>query len=67
MSAIDDGIRAEISDDGRGFDVAVLAGRAEQGHLGLTLIRDLVEEVGGRFEVSSSASEGTTVHVEVPR
>ena len=67
MSATDDGVRAEISDDGHGFDVAVLADRAEQGHLGLTLIRDLVEEAGGRFEVNSSPSGGTTVSVEVPR
>ena len=67
VSAIDDGVRAEIADDGRGFDVAVLADRAEQGHLGLTLIRDLVEEAGGRFEVTSTPSEGTTVRVEVPR
>jgi two-component system, NarL family, sensor kinase len=67
VSAVDDGVRAEIADDGRGFDVAVLADRAEQGHLGLTLIRDLVEEAGGRFEVSSSPAGGTTVRVEVPR
>ncbi|HEX4692145.1 MAG TPA: sensor histidine kinase [Solirubrobacteraceae bacterium] len=67
VSAVDDGVRAEIADDGHGFDVAVLAERAEQGHLGLTLIRDLVEEAGGRFEVSSSPSGGTTVRVEVPR
>jgi signal transduction histidine kinase len=67
VRALDDGVRAEISDDGHGFDVAVLADRAEQGHLGLTLIRDLVEEAGGRFEVDSRPSGGTTISVEVPR
>ena len=67
VSALDDGVRAEISDDGHGFDVAVLADRADQGHLGLTLIRDLVEEAGGRFEVESWPSGGTTISVEVPR
>jgi two-component system NarL family sensor kinase len=67
VSVDEDGVREEISDDGRGFDVAVLDDRAEHGHLGLRLIRDLVEEAGGRVEVSSSPSQGTTVRVEVPR
>jgi two-component system NarL family sensor kinase len=67
VTEADDRIRMEVSDDGGGFDVAMVAARAERGHLGLRLIRDLVEDAGGRFDVSSEPSQGTTLRIEVPR
>jgi two-component system NarL family sensor kinase len=57
----------EVADDGRGFDLARLEAGDERGHFGLRLMRDLVEDAGGRFEITSEPSRGTTVHVEVPR
>jgi signal transduction histidine kinase len=56
----------EVRDDGRGFDPAALAGRREQGHMGLQLLADLAEDAGGALEVSSAPGEGTTVRLEVP-
>jgi signal transduction histidine kinase len=56
--------RLVVNDDGRGFDTAARAG---EGHVGLTLLDDLVRQSGGRLDVRSSPGEGTTVVLEVPR
>jgi two-component system NarL family sensor kinase len=56
-----------MRDDGRGFDPAVLAERSGEGHFGMRVLTDLVDDAGGTLEVASAAGEGTTVRVEVPR
>ena len=56
----------EVRDDGVGFDPAVAAQRPGQGHVGLQLLADLVGDAGGKFAVSSPATGGTAVRVEVP-
>jgi two-component system, NarL family, sensor kinase len=48
-----------IADDGRGFDVEALQ-RSPRAGLGLTHMRERVEALGGRFELSAS-SQGTRV------
>ena len=55
-----------MTDDGRGFDAAQRADRAQEGHVGLTLLEDLVGQRGGTLVVRSSPGEGTTVEMEVP-
>jgi PAS domain S-box-containing protein len=58
----DDGaIVLEVADDGRGFD----PGLARAG-VGLVGMRERVEELGGKIEVSSRPGEGTEVRVRVP-
>ena len=57
----DQGILLEVSDDGRGFD----PGSARAG-IGLSAMRERVEELGGEIEVSSRPGEGTEVTVRVP-
>jgi signal transduction histidine kinase len=52
----------EITDDGCGFDAAI----REEGHFGLRLISDLVDDAGGAVDVRSSPGAGTTVRVELP-
>ena len=42
-----------VADDGRGFDAAQRADRAEQGHVGLSLLGDLVAQAGGTLTVDS--------------
>jgi len=59
-------IRLTVTDDGRGFDAAQRAGRAQEGHVGLTLLEDLVAQQGGTLVVRSQPGEGTTVELEVP-
>lgn len=50
-------------DDGRGF---VVGDAPREGHLGLSLLEDLVRDAGGRFEVRSAPGEGTELRVEMP-
>jgi signal transduction histidine kinase len=59
----DDLARLTVRDDGRGFDTS---GPSAQGHVGLTLLDDLVRQSGGRLEVRSAQGQGTTVVLEVP-
>jgi signal transduction histidine kinase len=62
--------RLVVSDDGRGFDPSLcagLVGRAAQGGLGLTGMRERAALAGGHAEVNSRPGAGTTVTVTVPR
>lgn len=60
----DRGIHLSIRDDGRGFQPERAAGRL--GHLGLEVMRERAELVGGRLEVHAAPGEGTTVDCWVP-
>jgi signal transduction histidine kinase len=55
-----------IRDDGRGMAPDELQERRAQGHMGLELLRQLVEDAGGRLAISSEPGQGTTLRVEVP-
>ena len=56
-------VRVSVDDNGKGFDPEVL----QQGHsLGLRLIRERVEMLGGNFEVDSNIGKGTRVSFAVP-
>jgi PAS domain S-box-containing protein len=57
----DEAVRLEVADDGRGFD----PGTASAG-VGLSAMRERVEELGGEIEVSSRPGAGTKVAVRVP-
>jgi len=59
-------VTLRVRDDGRGFDPAEGAARRSEGHLGLSMLRDLTEAAGGRFRVDSAPGAGTTVELEVP-
>ena len=61
-----DRARLVVRDDGRGFDAPTRADRSAGGHVGLTLLDDLVRQSGGRLDVRSAPGEGTTVELEVP-
>jgi signal transduction histidine kinase len=53
-------ILARVIDDGRGFDPA-----SARAGVGLSAMRERVESVGGRIEISSRPGEGTGVTVRV--
>ncbi|MFI7642413.1 ATP-binding protein [Nonomuraea sp. NPDC049400] len=55
-------VTVEVSDDGQGFDPAGVAARHG---MGLALMRERVEELGGRWEIHSDGS-GTTVRASLP-
>jgi two-component system, NarL family, sensor kinase len=63
-----DGVgRLVVADDGKGFDEGARARRREEGHLGLSLLEELVAQSGGTLSVRSVPGEGTRVELEVPR
>jgi signal transduction histidine kinase len=55
-----------VSDDGVGFDPAVLDERSREGHVGLRVLADLVAAEGGTVDVASAPGGGTALRVEVP-
>jgi signal transduction histidine kinase len=55
-----------IEDDGTGFSPGERERRAEEGHLGLSLLEGVVRQAGGRLDVRSVPGRGTTVVLEVP-
>jgi signal transduction histidine kinase len=59
-------VRLEVEDDGRGFTDTQLEARRTDGHVGLSLLRDLVIDAGGSLDVASQPGHGTRVAVEVP-
>jgi len=56
-----DVVRLEVTDDGVGFDPAVV-----NGGYGLRGMRGRVAEAGGIVTVCSAPGDGTSVQVEVP-
>lgn len=60
-------IRAEICDDGRGFDIVDARSRPQSAlHLGLDALQERVGAVGGTVEIISSHGKGTCVRLSVP-
>jgi two-component system NarL family sensor kinase len=58
--------RLVVRDDGRGFDPQQRGRHGANGHMGLTLLADLVSQANGSFAVTSKPGAGTTVELEVP-
>lgn len=59
----DDRVRVSVDDNGKGFDAdTVMQGTS----LGLKLIRERAEMLGGNFEIDSSVGKGTRISFAVP-
>jgi len=56
-------IKVSVDDNGKGFDIDMID---HSSSLGLKLIRDRVEMLGGSFDIDSSAGKGTRVAFSVP-
>ncbi len=56
-------IKVSVDDNGKGFDVDMVN---EGSSLGLKLIRDRVDMLGGSFDIDSSVGKGTKVIFSVP-
>jgi signal transduction histidine kinase len=54
-----------VTDDGPGFDQASALGPVD-GHIGLALLADAAEGVGGRLDLRSRPGRGTTVKLSIP-
>jgi nitrate/nitrite-specific signal transduction histidine kinase len=55
----------EIRDDGVGLPPSGIDKR-DEGHLGLRLLIDAAQDLGGEMRVSSGVDGGTTVWLELP-
>jgi len=64
LSLTSDCAEAVIEDDGVGFDVGI--DRGDVGGAGLANMRDRLDVIGGRLNVSSTPGGGTTVTATVP-
>ncbi|MFZ1996350.1 MAG: ATP-binding protein, partial [Solirubrobacteraceae bacterium] len=63
-----EGIRAQVSDDGRGFDPETTVARAARaGRLGLVGMHERVRMLGGRTQIDSRPGGPTVVSAVLPR
>lgn len=56
----------EVADDGRGLDLEQEARARDEGHVGVSILRELVHDAGGRLDLGPGAAGGTVMRVEVP-
>jgi two-component system, NarL family, sensor kinase len=63
VSAGAGGVELSVSDNGRGFTAEEVLAQRRRGHVGIGLLRGLVEDAGGSLSLSSRPGEGTTLSV----
>lgn len=66
LSSLPGAVRLEVRDGGRSFDVRRMETSKPSKHLGLLVMRERMEMIGGSFSITSSPRRGTTVRAEVP-
>jgi signal transduction histidine kinase len=59
----EDRVRVSVDDNGKGFDPDSIQ---QSNSLGLKLIRERAEMLGGSFEIDSNIGKGTRVSFAVP-
>ena len=62
----DGSVRLEVRDDGLGSDSELREQRRADGHVGLSLLTDLVSHAGGQVTFESEPNRGTRLEIEVP-
>ena len=60
--AINGAVTLTVRDNGRGFDATTVRGD----HMGLQLMRERAEMLGGTLDIVSGAAGGTTIRLVVP-
>jgi len=66
LRKLKNGVRMEISDNGRAFRVEQQPTRTARKRLGLLGMEERVRLVNGRFAIESTPGKGTTVRMEIP-
>lgn len=59
----DTNVKVMVDDNGKGFDADVLE---ERGNMGIKVIKERIEMLGGYFEVNSVIGQGTRITYQVP-
>jgi signal transduction histidine kinase len=65
LRSVDAQLELRVTDNGKGFGVVDPLGASEPGHLGLAMMRERAELLGGKLEIETSA-RGTRVLVLAP-
>jgi two-component system NarL family sensor kinase len=55
----------EISDNGRGFTADEVIARMRDGHVGLAMLKSLVDDAGGELQVSSTTGAGSKLTIRL--
>ena len=63
MDSSPNGLRVSIEDNGKGFEVEKVE---EKGGMGLKVIRDRIQMLGGTFEIHSTIGQGSHVLFQIP-
>lgn len=58
--------RLQVDDDGHGFTPVERDRRRAEGHVGLSLLEELAERMGGRLNIEAAPDNGTSFMLEVP-
>lgn len=58
----EDTVEVSVEDDGKGFNVE----QALEGSMGIKVIKDRVEILGGEMIIDTAVGQGTRIHFEVP-
>ena len=67
VESADGQVRLTVADDGSGFDAEHRDRRREEGHVGLSLLEELVAHENARLELRSEPGRGTSVVLQAPR
>lgn len=65
LSVVGGSARLEVHDDGHGFTADEVIDRQKEGHVGLAMLRNLVEDAGGDLSIASGQASGTRVTISV--
>lgn len=61
-----EGIGLSIRDDGKGFSMEGMKVKPGQSGVGLSIMRQRVESIGGQFVLSAKPRKGTSVEIAIP-
>jgi len=64
LEEIEDGVKLQIADDGRGFDTSA---PPPEGHFGSVMMRERAMVAGGTYSIESEIGAGTNIAVTFPR
>ena len=61
------GLSVSVRDDGVGFDESDRSAAAQEAHIGLQIMGERAQRIGGKFAIQSSPGTGTRVSLDLPR
>ncbi|MGH2555483.1 MAG: ATP-binding protein [Actinomycetota bacterium] len=64
LEEVDEGVKLDIADDGKGFDTSA---PPPEGHFGSVMMRERAMVAGGTYTIESEIDAGTTITVVFPR